>query len=167
MLAFSRGSNDGTSDNDADLKAVEQAYGGQQAWEKAKAEGETKLTYGQWLQVRTPKFKAWFGDWEALDLQNRFDAFVDSAPTKNDPRGDFTLRSVSRAEIDEVKRQGGPDISGMDHVLVAHEIKHAAKHGDASESRKYPNQRPLTMEDIQRIPVVLDGYDEIRVQARG
>lgn len=34
------------------------------AYDKARADGRTKLTYGQWQQVRTPEFKAWFGDWE-------------------------------------------------------------------------------------------------------
>jgi hypothetical protein len=43
---------------------TEQKYGGREAHEKARAEGKTKLTYGQWVQVRTPEFKAWFGDWE-------------------------------------------------------------------------------------------------------
>lgn len=44
-------------------------YGGREAYERAKAAGRTKLTYGQWVQVRTPEFKAWFGDWEN-DLAN-------------------------------------------------------------------------------------------------
>jgi len=35
------------------------------AYDRAKGAGKTKLSYGQWLQVRTPQFKAWFGDWEA------------------------------------------------------------------------------------------------------
>ena len=39
-------------------------YGGEEAYEQAKADGETVLTYRQWVQVRTPAFKAWFGDWE-------------------------------------------------------------------------------------------------------
>lgn len=43
---------------------TERAYGGREAYEKAKAEGRTKLNYQQWVQVRTPAFKAWFGDWE-------------------------------------------------------------------------------------------------------
>ena len=25
---------------------------------------KTELTFHQWQQVRTPEFKAWFGDWE-------------------------------------------------------------------------------------------------------
>ena len=39
-------------------------YGGEAAYEQAKADGETVLTYRQWVQVRTPAFKEWFGDWE-------------------------------------------------------------------------------------------------------
>lgn len=39
-------------------------YGGEEVYNKAKANGETELTYRQWVQVRTPAFKAWFGDWE-------------------------------------------------------------------------------------------------------
>ncbi|MBO4576379.1 MAG: hypothetical protein J5680_04620, partial [Neisseriaceae bacterium] len=39
-------------------------YGGEVAYNLAKADGKTELTYKQWVQVRTPSFKAWFGDWE-------------------------------------------------------------------------------------------------------
>nr|DAS05755.1 MAG TPA: crystallin beta/gamma motif-containing protein [Caudoviricetes sp.] len=41
-----------------------QQYGGEAAYEQAKAAGKTNLSYHQWVQVRTPAFKAWFGDWE-------------------------------------------------------------------------------------------------------
>ena len=54
--------------------ATEKACGGRVAYDRAKAAGKTKLTYGQWVQVRTPKFKAWFGDWEAARAQDRLDA---------------------------------------------------------------------------------------------
>ena len=45
------------------FREVERAYGGREAYEQAKADGKTKLTYGQWVQVRTPAFLEWFGDW--------------------------------------------------------------------------------------------------------
>lgn len=44
-------------------------YGGEEAYNEAKADGETELTYHQWVQVRTPAFKAWFGDWERNSSQ--------------------------------------------------------------------------------------------------
>jgi hypothetical protein len=43
---------------------TEKAIGGRATWQQAKDAGRTKLEYRQWVQVRTPAFKAWFGDWE-------------------------------------------------------------------------------------------------------
>lgn len=79
MLAFSRGPGDGNAGDavaagDAQFRETERAYGGRDAYERAKAAGRTKLTYGQWVQVRTPNFKRWFGDWQALAAQQRLDA---------------------------------------------------------------------------------------------
>ncbi|QLD33155.1 LPD38 domain-containing protein [Mannheimia varigena] len=36
----------------------------QSAYDQAKENGETELTFQQWKQVRSPEFKRWFGDWE-------------------------------------------------------------------------------------------------------
>ncbi|MDR1367246.1 MAG: hypothetical protein LBJ76_00820 [Candidatus Accumulibacter sp.] len=44
---------------------TEKAYGGKRSYQKAKSAKKTKLNYRQWIQVRTPEFKNWFGDWEA------------------------------------------------------------------------------------------------------
>lgn len=57
----------GAPDNEGaerQYRDTEKAYGGKPAYDKAKAAGKTKLNYRQWVQVRTPNFKAWFGDWE-------------------------------------------------------------------------------------------------------
>ncbi|HED4435796.1 TPA: hypothetical protein R4333_001029 [Pasteurella multocida] len=43
---------------------TENILGGQEAYQKAVKDGKTELNYRQWVQVRTPEFKAWFGDWE-------------------------------------------------------------------------------------------------------
>ena len=43
---------------------VRMKYAGTDGWMKAPNGKDTKLTEKQWLQVRTPSFKAWFGDWE-------------------------------------------------------------------------------------------------------
>jgi LmbE family N-acetylglucosaminyl deacetylase len=51
-------------DTEDQFAATEREAGGRAAYDKAKAAGRTKLNYGQWVQVRTPAFKAWFGDWE-------------------------------------------------------------------------------------------------------
>ena len=49
---------------DAQHRQTERAYGGRPAYDRARASGRTKLTFGQWVQVRTPAFLRWFGDWE-------------------------------------------------------------------------------------------------------
>lgn len=41
-----------------------EALGGKAAHAQAVSDGLTELDYRQWVQVRTPEFKAWFGDWE-------------------------------------------------------------------------------------------------------
>ncbi|HDR1352102.1 TPA: hypothetical protein QB476_001702 [Pasteurella multocida] len=43
---------------------TENRLGGQEAYQQAIKDGKTELSYHQWVQVRTPEFKAWFGDWE-------------------------------------------------------------------------------------------------------
>lgn len=36
----------------------------EERYNQAKSKGKTELTFKQWQQVRSPEFKAWFGDWE-------------------------------------------------------------------------------------------------------
>ena len=43
---------------------VRAQYQGSKEWMKAPNGKDTNLTEQQWLQVRTPEFKNWFGDWE-------------------------------------------------------------------------------------------------------
>ena len=46
------------------MEKVREQYEGTDKWMKAPNGKPTKLNERQWLQVRTPSFKAWFGDWE-------------------------------------------------------------------------------------------------------
>ncbi|MBQ1983252.1 MAG: hypothetical protein II232_01320, partial [Spirochaetaceae bacterium] len=46
------------------LEDVRKQYVNTDKWLKAPNGNDTNLTEKQWLQVRTPQFKAWFGDWE-------------------------------------------------------------------------------------------------------
>jgi len=88
---YSFGKDDETPELKAQFDATARAYGGEQAWQRAKDSGRTKLNYVQWVQVRTPAFKAWFGDWEATAHR----AFLDGAP-------------VSELTGDEFKPDGVP-----------------------------------------------------------
>ena len=44
--------------------ATNKLYGGEESWAVASDMGETELEYEDWVTVRTPAFKKWFGDWE-------------------------------------------------------------------------------------------------------
>ncbi len=50
----------------AEYQAVVDQHMGKASWMKAPNGMPTKLTERQWVQVRTPSFKRWFGDWEAF-----------------------------------------------------------------------------------------------------
>ncbi len=50
--------------NDPERVMTARAYGGARGYAQAQIAGRTNLSYPQWVQVRTPTFKAWFGDWE-------------------------------------------------------------------------------------------------------
>ena len=46
------------------MAEVRRKYEGTDKWMKAPNGEQTRLDERQWLQVRTPEFKRWFGDWE-------------------------------------------------------------------------------------------------------
>ena len=48
----------------AEYDAVEQRLRDTPQWLMAPNGEATKLTEPQWVHIRTPSFKAWFGDWE-------------------------------------------------------------------------------------------------------
>ena len=54
------------TESERQYKEVEARYRGTPQWMKAPNGQPTKLTEKQWVQVRTPNFKNWFGDWESL-----------------------------------------------------------------------------------------------------
>ena len=66
----------------AEYDAVVARYKGTAQWMKAPNGKPTKLTERQWVQVRTPRFKAWFGNWE---LKHKDFAIVEAqaAPFNN------------------------------------------------------------------------------------
>lgn len=49
---------------------VKSKYMGTPLWMKAPNGKRTNLTEEQWVRVRTPNFKKWFGDWETLAVIN-------------------------------------------------------------------------------------------------
>lgn len=52
---------------------IEKKYKGTPLWMKAPNGEPTKLSERQWVQVRTPNFKQWFGDWEKTGIRERLE----------------------------------------------------------------------------------------------
>lgn len=52
---------------------IEKKYKETPLWMKAPNGEPTKLTERQWVQVRTPNFKRWFGDWEKAGIRERLE----------------------------------------------------------------------------------------------
>ena len=58
-----------TPETKRQIAAVRDKYKGTTQWLKAPNGKRTNLTQTQWLLVRTPNFKRWFGDWENSPAQ--------------------------------------------------------------------------------------------------
>lgn len=61
------------------MEAVRKQYEGTESWMKAPNGKPTNLTEKQWLQVRTPNFKRWFGNWEAKSIAERIQNYIETA----------------------------------------------------------------------------------------
>lgn len=63
-LRFSRAAKKTDGGHSGSFEETARRYGGEAAYRQAEKDGKTVLSYRRWVQVRTPEFKAWFGDWE-------------------------------------------------------------------------------------------------------
>lgn len=63
------------------LDLIRQKYHGTSQWMTAPNGAKTHLSEQQWLQVRTPEFKKWFGDWEN-DAQNASEVMDENGEPK-------------------------------------------------------------------------------------
>lgn len=63
-LRFSRAAKQADGGHSGSFGETARRYGGEAAYRRAQKDGKTVLSYRRWVQVRTPEFKAWFGDWE-------------------------------------------------------------------------------------------------------
>ncbi|MDR3048411.1 MAG: hypothetical protein LBV16_00995, partial [Elusimicrobiota bacterium] len=80
-----------------EINEVRQKYEGTDKWLKSPNSKPTNLTEEQWLTVRTPAFKKWFGDWELAaeltlptdiktrqDAQNKIKKFINTDITNKE-----------------------------------------------------------------------------------
>ena len=76
--------------------ATKKLYSGTALYEKAPNGKKSNLTEEQWVLVRTPAFKKWFGDWEAKIY---WDILNNEKPISMHPE------SVSREEAKNIYEQ--------------------------------------------------------------
>lgn len=89
-------------------EAVRQQYEGTKEWMKAPNGEPTNLTEEQWLDVRTPNFKAWFGDWE-----NNPDEASKVVDENGEPLVVYHGSESNFDEFDTAKARANMDIQGM------------------------------------------------------
>ncbi|MBJ8476495.1 PLxRFG domain-containing protein [Acinetobacter bereziniae] len=81
------------------LDTVRQKYQGTSQWMTAPNGEKSNLNEQQWLQVRTPEFKKWFGDWEN-DAQNSSQILDENGEPK-------VVYHGTNAEFNEFKKGHG------------------------------------------------------------
>ena len=86
----------------AEKEAVRKQYEGTEQWMKAPNGEPTNLTEDQWIAVRTPVFKAWFGDWEAEAEKQKYlnTAPINVTEKKITKSGGVTARDAAFAWAD-------------------------------------------------------------------
>ncbi|MDR0467201.1 MAG: hypothetical protein LBH94_07585 [Deltaproteobacteria bacterium] len=119
------------------MQAVRAHYDGTNAWMKAPNGQPTNLTEQQWLIVRTPEFKQWFGDWEYSSIKQFLDGKpiqelrADSAPTGN-------FQALTKWAADIFASQGGKAISPIlgEVILSAQSARSSLAHGGANQYKR-------------------------------
>lgn len=94
----------------------------------------SKLTKGQWHQVRSPQFKAWFGDWESASVLNG--PALMKLESSDAPSGSFKAVEDWAAQV--FAEQGGKAYrKGIGNVLLDHRAAHSSMaHGGANKYKK-------------------------------
>lgn len=118
----------------AQMEAVRKKYYGTDQWMKAPNGQPTNLTEEQWLLVRTPNFKKWFGDWEKVarieklkkskaveyKFNNEFELNVQSGKKYllDNIRNEYENKDTN--DIIIVSRQGIDEITSHDRFSEEH-----------------------------------------------
>ena len=71
--------NDKRINSEEQIEAVRRQYKGTDKWLKAPNGKKSNLSEHQWLQVRTPNFKKWFGDWEIAHTVKTVRDYLDNS----------------------------------------------------------------------------------------
>ena len=98
-------------------------------WMKAPNSKPSKLTERQWVQVRTPSFKKWFGDWELLSIKQGWMDVRDPEEIKNLQAQDISAFQPikDKSELVDLFKRFGEVKNASDGRIVRFPSKSAGK----------------------------------------
>ena len=148
-----------------EIDQVRKQYEGTDQWMKAPNGKPTNLTEKQWLQVRTPSFKAWFGDWEN-DIRNAseiIDRNGEPLVVRHFTNKGFTVFDNTKADgfwfTDKKELDDEVGASGIgDTIEVFLNIRNSALNGD-----NYYVQEYLEENDADGIENRYEGFTDYAV----
>ncbi len=111
-----------------EYKAVEARYKGTDQWMKAPNGEPTNLNERQWVLVRTPRFKAWFGNWE-MNRDKRIAAIQITDRIFNGDRK--AAQEWLTDPANGIEGTHTNEETGMDIVVSRRVLKRKATSGDA------------------------------------
>ena len=143
-----------TSPNESNIaqevEAVKQKYQNTDKWLKAPNGEDSNLEEKQWLQVRTPSFKKWFGDWEKdpANASKVVDENGEPLVFYCGTDADFTIFDASKS------RAGGRSTALRSQVLVRSLARYppSGENPRSHKIRRHPPKSPLRHPATPRLP---------------
>ena len=109
------------------------------------------------MDVRTSRFKKWFGDWKLAALYNRALEAWDSKTSKG--KVVFGLSNRAKTRFAELL---GKDIKQL--IITDDAIRHIKNRHGANQEKQ--GQKDMTPEDIVVIPYLINNYDSMELSPK-
>ena len=109
---------------------IKDRYSGKSLWMKAPNGVATNLSELQWVQTRTPSFKDYYGDWEALAIRKRlgWTDVVDASVIRNMASQDITgVKPVPDKKALQMLFKSFGDVTNQDGTTVRFPVQTAGK----------------------------------------
>lgn len=91
------------------------------------------------------------------ELHNR----IQNALLSKNSRKNTFLGIIHEKAVNTIKSLLGADVSGRKHMLSDYDIRHMIKQHGNSEIEKTKGQIAITLEDIEKIPDIINNYDNL------
>lgn len=95
------------------------------------------------------------------DIQKELHNRIQNALLSKNSRKNTFLGTVSEKVAKKVKSLLGLDVSGRKHMLSDYDIRHIIKQHGNPEIEKSKGQIAITFEDIEKIPDIINNYDNL------